>query len=252
MSLDLSAEDRKALAKDLAAELDTGRYGNRFVLSRRQLLSIAGGSAGVAGLTALGVDPATAQSAAGQVGTQSSPEDVFAYNLDVQGTLQRDLDAGGQAIENAGSVSTDELNTVPAGVRLTQDTNQTVPTGTVTELKWDSATERNPNAPSFADLANNAITIPSDEYSIARVSVRIRTINPVPIESITPRFNGAFKIGMAGAVYEGNLTTTSVETIVSDWVDVSSGDSFTVNFEHSSGSDEEINSGISWFSLEAY
>jgi hypothetical protein len=40
------------------------------------------------------------------VGTASSPEDVFAYNLDVQGALQSDLDAGGQAIENAGSVST--------------------------------------------------------------------------------------------------------------------------------------------------
>ncbi|MDB2293694.1 hypothetical protein PM085_15665 [Halorubrum ezzemoulense] len=104
----LTDDDRKQLAKDLAAELDTGLYGNRAVLSRRQLLSIAGGSAGVAGLTALGVDPATAQSAAGQVGTEASPEDVYAYNLDVQGALQRDLDAGGQAISNVGSLSTTE------------------------------------------------------------------------------------------------------------------------------------------------
>lgn len=108
---DLTDADRKALAADVAAELDTGHYGSRFVLSRRQLLSLAGGSAGVAGLVALGVDPATAQSAAGQVGTQSSPEDVFAFNLDVQGALQRDLDAGGQAISNVGSVSTDQLTT---------------------------------------------------------------------------------------------------------------------------------------------
>jgi len=66
----LTDDDRKELAKDLAAELDTGLYGDRAVLSRRQLLSLAGGSAGVAGLIAVGVDPATAQSAAGQVGTE--------------------------------------------------------------------------------------------------------------------------------------------------------------------------------------
>lgn len=105
----LTDDDLDQLASQLAGRLPTGRYGGQFVLSRRQLLSLAGGSAGVAGLTALGVDPATAQSAAGQVGTQSSPEDVFAFDLDVQGALQRDLDAGGHAIENAGSVSTEDL-----------------------------------------------------------------------------------------------------------------------------------------------
>ena len=116
MPLDLTDDERAQLAKDLAAELDTGQYGSRFVLSRRQLLTLAGGSAGVAGLVALGVDPATAQSAAGQVGTQSSPEDVFAFDLDVQGALQRDLDAGGQAITNAGSVSTSTI-TINSTVR---------------------------------------------------------------------------------------------------------------------------------------
>ena len=113
MSLELSDDDRSALAAEVARELDTGRYGERFVLSRRQLLSIAGGAGGVAALTALGVDPAAAQSAAGQVGTQSSPADVFAFDLDVQGALQRDLDAGGQAIENVGSVSTDDVSLEP-------------------------------------------------------------------------------------------------------------------------------------------
>lgn len=110
MPLDLSDDERAQLAADLAAELEPGRYGNQFLLSRRQLLSLAGGSAGVAGLVALGVDPATAQSAAGQVGTSSEPVDVFAYDLDVQGALQRDLDAGGQAITNVGSLSTDGLD----------------------------------------------------------------------------------------------------------------------------------------------
>ena len=87
MSLELSDDERSALAAEVAHELDTGRYGERFVLSRRQLLSIAGGAGGVAALTALGVDPAAAQTAAGQVGTASSPENVFAFDLDVANTL---------------------------------------------------------------------------------------------------------------------------------------------------------------------
>lgn len=62
------------------------------------------GGAAVGGATG----GASGQSAAGQVGTEASPEDVFAFDLDVQGALQRDLDAGGQAISNVGSVSTVE------------------------------------------------------------------------------------------------------------------------------------------------
>ena len=87
MSLELSDDERSALAAEVAAELDTGRYGDRFVLSRRQLLTIAGGAGGVAALVSLGVEPAAAQSAAGQVGTESSPENVFAYDLNVANLL---------------------------------------------------------------------------------------------------------------------------------------------------------------------
>jgi len=99
MSPDLSETERKELVEDLAAELDTGRYGDRFVLSRRQLLSLAGGSAGVAGLIALGVDPATAQSAAGQVGTSSEPVDVFGF----------DVEAGNSFTDPAGVTHSGEL-----------------------------------------------------------------------------------------------------------------------------------------------
>jgi hypothetical protein len=89
---DLSDDDYEEIASKVVERLDPGRYGDRFVLSRRQVMSLAGGSAGVAGLVALGVDPATAQSAAGQVGTQSSPENVFAYDLDVANSF---VDASG-------------------------------------------------------------------------------------------------------------------------------------------------------------
>lgn len=104
MSLELSDDDRSALAAEVARELETGRYGERFVLSRRQLLSIAGGAAGVAGLTALGVDPATAQQAAGQVGTESDPVDVYA--------------AGGGTVELEGDVTS---TSVTGGYEITID-----------------------------------------------------------------------------------------------------------------------------------
>src|SRR6056297_3539772 len=95
MAPDLTADDYDAIAErvatddDLAAsiasQLPTGRLGGRFLLSRRQLLaSAAGGATGVAALTALGVDEAEAQAAAGQVGTPQSPEDVYAAALDAQ------------------------------------------------------------------------------------------------------------------------------------------------------------------------
>jgi hypothetical protein len=87
--------------------------------SRRGLLSAA---AGVAGLGALGVyssSPASAQ-AAGQVGTQSEPVDVEAYDVNVQGSLTGvntgdvqnpltgDLDAGGNSVTNAAAVEADD------------------------------------------------------------------------------------------------------------------------------------------------
>jgi hypothetical protein len=85
---DLSDDQLDQLASKLAGRLPTGRHGDKIVTTRRQLLAAAaGGSAGVAALVKLGIDPATAQQAAGQVGTPSSPEDVFAFDLDVQGSL---------------------------------------------------------------------------------------------------------------------------------------------------------------------
>jgi len=116
----LTDDELDRLASKLAGRLPTGRHGDKIVTTRRQLLAATlGGSAGVAALVKLGIDPATAQSAAGQVGTASSPEDVFAYNLDVQGALQSDLDAGGQAITNAGSVSTDEVTNNSGSISIT-------------------------------------------------------------------------------------------------------------------------------------
>ena len=98
------------LAASIAQQLPTGRLGGRYLLNRRQLLQIgAGGAAAVAGLTALGVDEAEAQAAAGQVGTESEPVDVEAAALDAQSVSTDSVNTGSATVTNqvdAGSVNT--------------------------------------------------------------------------------------------------------------------------------------------------
>jgi hypothetical protein len=108
---DLTDDDLDRLASKLAGRLPTGRHGDRIVTTRRQLLAAAaGGSIGVSALVKLGIDPATAQSAAGQVGTQSSPEDVFANALDVQAGAE----FNGTDVSGVGSLSTGDVTVEPA------------------------------------------------------------------------------------------------------------------------------------------
>jgi len=61
MSLDLTDDERSELAQEVAAELDTGQYGDKYVLSRRQLLTLATATGGGGVLAALGADGAAAQ-----------------------------------------------------------------------------------------------------------------------------------------------------------------------------------------------
>ena len=86
-----NGRDVSKLAREVIDELDSGRYGDKFVFNRRQVIALAGAGLSVGALTTLGVDDATAQEAVGQVGTASEPVDVEAANV------------------NAGSVSTDSL-----------------------------------------------------------------------------------------------------------------------------------------------
>jgi len=113
----LTDDELDQLASKLAGRLPTGRHGEKIVTTRRQLLAATlGGSAGVAALVKLGIDPATAQQAAGQVGTQSSPEDVFAFDLDVQNGAE----FNGTDLSGVGSLSTDNLDVTPLATGSTQ------------------------------------------------------------------------------------------------------------------------------------
>jgi len=86
---DLTDDELDALASKLAGRLPTGHHGDRFVLNRRQLMSLAGVAGGGGVLAALGVDEASAQASDiasedtsdGQVGVPGSPEDVVIDQL---------------------------------------------------------------------------------------------------------------------------------------------------------------------------
>jgi hypothetical protein len=72
----------------IAAEMDTGKVAeDRFMLSRRQLAAIAGSGLGAGVLSALGIGEASAQTAAGTIGTNSQPVTVEALDLNVQGSI---------------------------------------------------------------------------------------------------------------------------------------------------------------------
>jgi len=62
-------------------QLEPGtRIGDKFVLSKRQLLAIAGSSLGAGALAKYGIDDVAAD-ASGQVGTDSAPVDVKAFTI---------------------------------------------------------------------------------------------------------------------------------------------------------------------------
>jgi len=67
------------LARQVVDELDPGTtIGDKVILSRRQLIAIAGGGLSMGALATFGVTEAEAQEAAGAVGTEDDLIDVFA------------------------------------------------------------------------------------------------------------------------------------------------------------------------------
>jgi len=82
MAADKTDPDTEALAEAVVAELDTGTVvDDKIVVSRRGLTALIGAGLGGGALAMLGVDEATAQQAAGQVGTDAEPVDVEANTI---------------------------------------------------------------------------------------------------------------------------------------------------------------------------
>jgi hypothetical protein len=97
--------DTEALAREAVTELDTGTtVGDKILISKRGLGALVAGGLSVGALATLGVDEATAQQAAGQVGTSSEPVDVFAAG---NGTVELDADVTSQSVTGGFEVTID-------------------------------------------------------------------------------------------------------------------------------------------------
>jgi len=84
LAAEVAAElDAEAIAREAVTQMDTGTtVGDKILISKRGLGALVGAGLSVGALGMLGVDEATAQQAAGQVGTSSEPVEVFASNID--------------------------------------------------------------------------------------------------------------------------------------------------------------------------
>ena len=113
--------DIEALAEQVAAELDTGTYGDKIVIPRRQALQVMAGSATLAGVLGFGTGSASAQStgdeSGGNVGLPSVTQDVWVDQLlDANDNEFLNVDPGEPINAQFGrewhfdSVSTPEIN----------------------------------------------------------------------------------------------------------------------------------------------
>jgi len=88
MAADTDDPDTEALAEAVVSELDTGTVvDDKIVVSRRGLTALIGAGLGTSALSMLGVDKASAQTAAGQVGTSSSPVDIEAATITASNSI---------------------------------------------------------------------------------------------------------------------------------------------------------------------
>jgi len=97
--------DTSELAREVIKELDTGTVvDDKIVVSRRGLTALMGAGLGAGALSMLGVDKATAQTAAGQVGTSSDPVDVFANG---NGTVELEGDVTSTSVTGGFELTVD-------------------------------------------------------------------------------------------------------------------------------------------------
>jgi len=98
-------QDTSELARAVIKELDTGTViDDKIVVSRRGLTALMGAGLGAGALSMLGVEEATAQTAAGAVGTSSEPVDVFAAG---NGTVELDADVTSTSVSGGFEITID-------------------------------------------------------------------------------------------------------------------------------------------------
>jgi hypothetical protein len=133
---------------------------------------------------------------------------------------------------DADSVNTDELKTPLTGARLIKGSDQSINAGVRSEIQFGNAVNFNPNGPDFADIGNNAVKIPNDDYSQAKINFGIRLDAKYNISSVQPLVNGGLVEGL-GRVFKDDQNS-QMDTYAFGPIGISSGDSITIEVETAS------------------
>jgi len=144
------------------------------------------------------------------------------------------------ALTTQGALEAEQFFSDPVAVRLTKTSNQTINAGTLTEVTWDTSDELNASAPALADLSNNGVTVPNDDFDYARARFQILTDFAVTVSSLRFRKNGAKAPGIGDIAYD--MTNARTANVASSWVPVSSGDTLTAEMELDTQADIRPNS----------
>jgi len=106
LAAEVAAElDTEAIAREAVTQMDTGTtIGDKILISRRGLGALVAGGLSVGALATLGVDEATAQQAAGQVGTSSEPVDLYAAG---NGNVELDADVTSTSVSGGYELTVD-------------------------------------------------------------------------------------------------------------------------------------------------
>ena len=127
-----SQPDVSELAREVVDELeDTRQIGDQLLLSRREAIALSTGAVSLGALGVVGAGSATAQEAAGQIGTASDPVDVEG----AQGNFSQAVSVDG-ALE-AEAVSTEKTAITKLAGRATISDDQDIVDGSITELQFD-------------------------------------------------------------------------------------------------------------------
>jgi len=205
----------RTLEQTVAQQQDTIQ---QLMPSRRAILAGGAGLVGGAALTG----QASAQSAAGQVGTSSEPVDVEAATV------------------NADSVNTGEITTTPASIVVGLSAPQTVANSTITSIEWDRTITEFGGARGALDATNNVVVVPSG-YNYALIKSQLRLSSAVAVNLWDHRLNGSSTSASGGNRTGRPDETMGIVDADTPWVEVSAGDEIGQRFRQSSGGSIDIN-----------
>ena len=135
---------------------------------------------------------------------------------------------------DAGSVSTEQLNTNPTGTLVGLDGDQTIANDTITDIEWQTETARG-EVSGLLDSTNNEVIVPSG-FNWAKITVSGFWSGTIEIDVFETRVNGDTFEGMG----DTRVTTARGVTAVSAFTPVSENDAITAITRHDAGQSEDL------------